>query len=272
MATVADTVGALVAAFAPRAVKTADLEVAAAQLEIDPGQVRVALSRLRNQGKIEAERRGVYRLSQAVQFRQTALGTWRERLDRLAPWDGSYFVALTSWLPKSNRKAARARTRALKRLGFREHHPGVALRPANLSLELDDMADLMVRLGFDEAGDILTASQVTFDPRGHWHESIDYRGRAETLARGLRELHEDDSVHGAVTAFRTANHFIREAVRDPLLPDAWVDAEARKAFWEALIAYDAYGRSLWKTNVWDRVPVEVESGSAGAEVKTAPSA
>lgn len=269
MATVAATVGAMVAAFAPRPVKTAELELAAAQLGIDANQVRVALSRLRSQGKIASESRGVYRLSESVQLEQTALGPWRERLDRVADaWDGDHFVALTSWLPKSDRKAARNRRRALTRLGFREHHPGVAIRPANLHLSLEDMTELLQRLGFDAGGDVLRAAELSFDPRGHWGESVDYRSRARELEDGLEALRKDGSVDAAVTAFQVANERIRDCVRDPLLPHEWVDAAGRARFWQALIEYDAFGRTLWKRNVWDRLSVS-PSGSSGAQKESA---
>lgn len=248
--TVVETVGALVAAFAPRAVRTSAIELAAAQLGIDANQVRVALSRLRARGKIVAEERGLYRLSEAVQLRQTALGSWRERLDRVVPWTGAYYVALTSWLPKSDRRAARSRARALERLGFVEHHPGVAVRPANLDLTLEDMASLMRRLGFDDDGDLLVARDLSFDPRPAWTEQPDYRSRLVELEAGLAEMTADPSADAAVRAFRLANRYIWDAIHDPLLPDAWVDADGRAAFWRALIEYDRVGRTLWKTHVW----------------------
>jgi len=30
-----------------------------------------------------------------------------------------------------------------------------------------------------------------------------------------------------------------------------VDATARRDFWRTLIDYDAFGRTLWKTHVWN---------------------
>ncbi|MEM1025231.1 MAG: hypothetical protein AAGD10_02415 [Myxococcota bacterium] len=254
MASVAETVGAMVAAFAPRAVKTAELELAAAQLGIDASQVRVALSRLRRQGKVEPENRGLYRLSSKVQLQQTALGRWWERLDGLeTKWTKRFYVALTSWVPKSDRKAARSRGRALTRLGFREHRPGMSLRPANLRLGLEQMKDLLQKLGFDQQGDLLVASGLSFDARPYWSEPVDYRARATALRGGLAALKRDGTVEAAMTSFTVANEMIREAVRDPLLPHEWVDSNARADFWRALVDYDAYGRTLWKKNVWDRV-------------------
>jgi len=248
--TVVETVGALVAAFAPRAVRTSALELAAAQLDIDPNQVRVALSRLRARGKIVAEGRGLYRLSEAVQFRQTALGSWRERLNRIVTWQGAYFVALTSWLPKSDRRAFRNRARALDRLGFKEHHPGVAVRPANLDLSLEEMTSLMRRLGFDHSGDVLVAQELSFDPRPAWAEQPDYGARVVELEAGFVHMKTNPSADAAVNAFRLANRYISDAIRDPLLPEEWVDADQRAAFWTALVEYDRLGRTLWKTHVW----------------------
>jgi phenylacetic acid degradation operon negative regulatory protein len=261
----------MVAAFAPGAVKTAELELAAAQLAIDASQVRVALSRLRRQGKVEPESRGLYRLSSRVQLQQTAFGRWWERLDKIeAKWSGRFYVALTSWLPKSDRRAARSRNRALTRLGFREFRPGFALRPANLSIRRDDMEDLLQRLGFDEDGELLVASSLRFDPKHHWSDLPDYAGRARALREGLTALKKDGTVEAAMTAFTVANDMIREAVRDPLLPHEWVDSKARASFWRALVDYDAYGRTLWKKNVWDRSAAH-SRGSKRAEKKTAKS-
>jgi len=259
----------MVAAFAPRPVKTAELELAAAQLGIDASQVRVALSRLRRQGKVEPESRGLHRLSRQVQLQQTALGRWWERLEKIeANWKGHFFVALTSWLPKSDRKAARSRSRALTRLGFREHQPGVALRPANLRIRLDAMKDLLRRLGFDEDGDLMIAAELSFDPALLWREQPDYAERARSLRTELKKLKKDGTVQAAMTSFTVANDMIREAVRDPLLPHEWVDSQARADFWRALVDYDAYGRTLWKKNVWDRVTAQ-SNGSNKAKKRTA---
>jgi phenylacetic acid degradation operon negative regulatory protein len=258
MPSAVDTVGAMVAAFDPRPVRTAALEVAAAQVGIDANHVRVALSRLRAQGKVVSEQRGLYRLSERVKTQQTALGSWRNRLQRLRAWDGAYLMALTSWLPKSDRKAARRRGRALTRLGFQEHRPGIALRPANLDLSLQEAKSLLQRLGFDEEGELVLAAELDFEPRAYWKSLMKYGDHARTLRDGQLELQRRPSPEAAVVAFRVANDLIREAIRDPLLPDAWVDAEGRRDFWSALVEYDRYGRTLWRSQIWDPIEEEVQ--------------
>lgn len=264
VASTTQSVAALVAAFYPHPVRTADLEVAAAQLDIDASHVRVALSRLRAKGTIEVAARGLYRLAPEVALRRTALGPWPARLERLRPWDGAFWVALSGWLPKSDRKARRRREQALERLGFKEVHYGFALRPANLRLAKEELGALLIRLGFDERAELMEGRALSFDPRPLWTVP-DYAGRAQALDRSRAELSSVEGAHAAVASFQFANEHVLCAVRDPLLPDGWVDSGARRAFWRALAEYDAFGRELWKTRVWEAAGISIDDVVASAD-------
>lgn len=231
--------------------------MAAAQLDIDANHVRVALSRLRTKGTIEQEGRGLYRLSSEAALRQTALGPWASRLERLREWSGDYVVALSAWLPKSDRKARRRRERALERLGFREVEYGFALRPHNLAFDRGELQSILLRLGFAPSGQLMLARDLSFDPRPLW-KPAPYADRARELAEQTEQLGATDCAHAAVDAFLTGDRHTRFAVRDPLLPDAWVDADARRAWWRNLIDYDAFGRELWRTRVWDAAGIRVD--------------
>lgn len=257
MASTTESVAALVAAFFPGAVRTSALELAAGQLDIDAGHVRVALTRLRQKGTIEVEARGLYRLSPAVALRQTALGPWTERLQMLRPWGGSFVLALTGSLPKSDRPARRRREHALARLGFREKEYGFWLRPHCLRLEKEEVHERLVQLGFPDEGHVMVGRELSFDPRSLWPVER-YQRMADTLDRQKDQLALSPGAGAAVEGFRTANEHIRRAIQDPLLPDVWVGADGRRAYWRALVEYDAFARELWRTRVWEAAGIPIE--------------
>lgn len=250
------------AAFFPHAVRSSDLELAASQLKIDASHVRVALSRLRSKGTVELESRGSYRLSSQVAFRQTALGPWTDRLERLRAWDGDYLIALSGWLPKSDRKARRNQEKALSTLGFSEVQYGFAIRPNNLNLSTAEVFDILLRLGFNEKSEVFLGSDLSFKTQSLW-EPPNYMDYTKSLEDSYHTLAQKGGVDAAVESFKVANKYVRKAVMDPLLPDQWIDKNARFRFWKKLMFYDTFGRNLWKTQVWEAAGISIGDSLKG---------
>ena len=204
---------------------------AAAVFDIGESSVRVALVRLREQGRVVSRRRGVYALGDASRPLHQRVVSWRESQRLTRAWNGTWLAA--SYAEVTGRTDLRHAQRALRLWGFRELHARLALRPHNLSMPLDEMRTRLRELGFG-AGFISVMSDLDADvdarARRLWDDSgLDDAYDAmsavlETSRRRLASVPLDEAVHESFIVGRSA---IRLLVLDPLLPQPW---SRRRAF------------------------------------------
>ncbi len=224
----------------------------AALFRIADNALRVALARLRAEGRVECPARGRYRLGAAAAAVQREVSSWRELERELLPWQGGWCAVHTGGLPRGDRARGHARRRALGLLGFRTLDPGLELRPDNLRGGSAALRERLLALGLDAEAAVLTVASL--DP------SSDSRARAlwdaEKLVRGyrascrrlrgssarLRTLGRDQA---RVESFLLGGEAIRQLVLDPRLPEPLVPARERRALLEAMRSYDRLGRECW---------------------------
>lgn len=208
--------------------------------------MRVTLSRLTAKGTIESPRRGVYRLSHRTDALNEFVERWRLGEDRVRPWQAGAWVfahaptadAHTGWV--------------LDALGFRAPREGLYVRPDNLALTLSELRALGTGLGLPE--DVLLA---TGTPEGEatpqawvalWQPEaldaayVDALQRLEASSARLRILPADEA---RLECFTLGGEMIHRLAKDPLLPQSWVDARARRDLVRALLDYDKLGKSIW---------------------------
>src|SRR5690606_32793605 len=128
---------------------------AAKVLGVSPNAMRVALSRLRTAGDIEAVRRGHYVLADRQLGAVAHVRNFRTGFAARVPWTGAYVAALTSDLSRRNAAAVRRRERALELVGMRRFRHGVYLRPDNLEGGRARLAVHLEQLGLDGDADIV---------------------------------------------------------------------------------------------------------------------
>src|SRR5699024_3823412 len=110
------------------------------------GAIRVAISRLANEGLIESPNRGEWRLvSTAPWMREQARWQRLESLTR--PWNGHWWLVICNQVPRSRRSTRRTHEHALVHRGFREADRDIFLRPANLKLSFQGLWDDLTQLG-----------------------------------------------------------------------------------------------------------------------------
>ncbi|MFT5696902.1 MAG: phenylacetic acid degradation operon negative regulatory protein [Myxococcota bacterium] len=236
---------------------------AAALFGVGENSMRVTLARLRSRGLIESDQRGFYRLSRAALAVNREVRAWPSIDSEVVPWDGSFVAVDTSHLPKRDRKASRTRNRALRLLGFESLSPALKIRPNNLRGGPERCRERLAGLGFSPAPLVVTITELDLETNcsalGLWNvEALHarYETTRVTLEGSLSRLPTLSREAAMVESFRIGGEAVRQIVLDPLLPEEIVNAEARRAMFDAMRTYDRAGRDYWKQ--WTGTTVEPE--------------
>lgn len=226
---------------------------ACALFGLSANNTRVALARLQSAQLIETVARGAYRLGQAGRALGEEVSAWRQAEERLREWDGSWVVALTASLGRSDRKALRARERALGLVGMRELDDGLFVRPDNLVGGVAQTRERLLSLGLEGSTAVFQAQQ--FD------QERDARARQLWSADELKQTYQDGQrvleasmerftsmaiEDAAREAYLLGDQAMRQIVFDPMLPEPLVSAEHRRSFREVVKRYDDIGHQIWR--------------------------
>lgn len=220
---------------------------------ISENNIRVALVRLQAQGLAEAAGRGSYRLGPAGVTLGREISAWRHIERRMTPWlEGRYIGVHTGAMGRSDRAALQRRDRALQMMGFRELSKGLNIRPNNLEGGVEACRQRLWALGLDRPAWVFAMDEVAEDMSTEvanlWQTgtlSQDYQQSHQSLQSWLQHQHELDPAQAAREAYLLDRRAIRQVVWDPLLPEQFVNAPARAAFFATVRAFDAAGRSIW---------------------------
>ena len=148
------------------------------------------------------------------------------------------------------------------------------MRPDNLAGGLDAARRRLARLGLEREAAVFRASG--FDAgrerraRALWDGKAlarGYRGTAARLERWLAQAHRLDLEAAAREAFLLGDEAIRQIVFDPLLPAPLVDEQARAAFVDTVVRFDAAGQAIWKEFL-DDTPLTRRRSSTRAAART----
>ena len=230
-----------------------DAVASCALFGVRENSTRVALVRLAGAGLIEAAGRGAYRLGPNAAELAADVASWRSVEKRVRAWKGGWIAVHVGGLGRSNRVALRRRERALRMVGLGELERGLHLRPNNLVGGVAAVRDRLFHLGLEDDAAVFVAKD--FDPgcekraRALWDGSAltrRYRAKSRRLGDWLERSGELEPQVAARESFLLGNDAIRDLVFDPLLPAPLVDVEARRAFVDAVVRFDAAGHSIWK--------------------------
>ena len=226
---------------------------ACALFGIRENSVRVALVRLAAAGLVEAAGRGSYRLGPQAAPLADDVSRWRTLEQRACEWDGRWLVVSTGALGRSDRPALRARERALTMAGFRELEPTLYLRPDNLVGHAPVVRERLYKLGLDSSAPVFSAHDLDKGreqaARHLWDGpalTASYQATRQKLQRWMAHADQLDTDVAARECYLLGNEAIRQLVFDPLLPEPLVDVAERRAFNEAVQAYDRAGHVIWQ--------------------------
>jgi len=214
--------------------------------------MRVALTRLLSRGLVIRDERGRYRLGPKATALNERVVSWRRLEERMRRWEGGWIGVHLGGLTRGRGLAFASAERPLRLLGFARMAKGLALRPDNLRGGVAAVRQELMVLGLDTAA--LVFAMGEFDggseerARGLWDVAALRRGYARSrreLAASEARLARRSEGDAMIESFRLGGRVIRELVHDPLLPEALVPADERRAVVTALRRYDRTGRRAW---------------------------
>lgn len=221
---------------------------------IEESAVRVAANRLVSEGVLSAEERGWYGISEKGEPLYEASRAWQRQDERLSDWDGGWFCVHVSHLGRSDRKALRARNRALMLGGFAELEDGLWVRPSNLSVTTDALADELIRLGLGEGAIVLRAADLIHQRSDAIGDLWDRRGLEASYRSALKAMADSEAglaskpqEAAAREVLEIGSSVVSVLTHDPLLPDRFVDTALRRSVYDTMLQYDALGKSIWET-------------------------
>ncbi|NNM52735.1 MAG: PaaX family transcriptional regulator [Pseudomonadales bacterium] len=230
-----------------------DLLLAGRVFAMTDNSIRVTVTRLVTQGHLSTAGRGLYVMGPSAEHLAQELRNWRQAESRLRAWDGHYLLVYTGDMSRSDRSALRRQERALAMLGFREVRRGLSLRPDNLDASLADVRERLQALGLPLGAmvarlDGLESSEEAV-LRDLWPlQQLDenYRQLNQKLQNWLNQAASLTTEQAARESFVWGREAIHQVLFDPLLPDSWIDAQARRMFFQGVIAFDEFGQNIWR--------------------------
>lgn len=230
---------------------------ACALFGVTENNVRVTLARLSADGSIEQKERGTYQFGVATRDTAQELNAWHRADQRLREWSGGYICVHTAGLGRSDRRALAQRERAFEMLGLRELTRGLFVRPDNLAGGATALRERLYRL--DVEREAMVFSGQDFDPPSTnritnlWDRNglnRRYREQQQALAAWLDRYSALSPDVAARESYLMGAQAIRELIFDPWLPEAWIDAQARRQFVATVKRFDATGQAIWAD--WQR--------------------
>lgn len=226
---------------------------AGALFGISANNIRVTLARLTAEKLLESAGRGRYRLGPAAKPLAAEVSAWRTADLRLRPWKGAYLAAHCGGLGRTDRKSLRRRERALQMMGFRELDRDLHVRPDNIEQNANAVRSRLHKLGLEQNAGVFVISD--FDPpreariRTLWDTAAlnsGYRKVRRELETWLARSGDLDPATAARESFLLGGEAIRRIVYDPLLPEPFIDALSRAAFFRTVLDYDRAGHAIWR--------------------------
>ena len=215
--------------------------------------IRVAVTRLSSEGVIVAVERGVYQLSEQSHEWANVMLNRRTGLRETKLWNQQYLAVLTGTLGRVDRTALKRRERALKHYGFRELEQGVFIRPDNLAASFEDILKNLKTAGLEPEAkmcqisyfDQVTAGMIkklwateTLNKNYEKYSHIIQHWLSRVPALGLEDAARESLLLGRQT--------ISLLMNDPLLPEPFINIEARNRFAADVQQLDQVGQQLWQ--------------------------
>ena len=214
--------------------------------------VRVALTRLARQDKVVNTARGVYALNSEGSSLFRDVENWLRKEQQAVAWSGRWIGVADGAVPRRHKVAWRRHERALALRGFRVLGAGVHLRPDNLHGGVDGVREDLRGLGLAPQALVMGVTDLTPNDekraRGLWDRhalETQYRRMLACLEGSAAGLDRQTPEAAARESLLLGRAAIRCIIRDPLLPDALMDAALRQRLIARMREYQIQAKALW---------------------------
>jgi phenylacetic acid degradation operon negative regulatory protein len=214
--------------------------------------MRVALTRLAQQGKILKRDKATYSLNSQRNRLQLEIENWRARADWIAPWRGKWIVVHDAAADRSDKTSLRRHERALLLRGLRKWKQGLFVRPDNLVGGAPALRRDLQDLGLAQGAELFAAQdfseQQNSDLLELWNISGLQREYKKLLARaktGRQRLLELRPENAARESLLVGRDLIGHILRDPLLPFEILAEAQFPALVREVEEYQIHSREIW---------------------------
>jgi phenylacetic acid degradation operon negative regulatory protein len=225
----------------------------AAALGFTEQSVRMALTRVVEEGLAVSVERGVYKLAPSGDVMRREVRKWRNIADSTKPWTGGWFAIYDVPIRRSDRAALRRHEQALRLRGFRELTTGLSIRPANLRDSTAELRDQLRALGLHPDAIVATINDLDETTRVRAMELWDTKTLLESYEQLMRAMHAStrrvESLPLAAAAGETlvlGRDVLRHINLDPLLPAELMPERPLRELVRTMTTYDAMARQIWR--------------------------
>ena len=215
--------------------------------------VRVTLTRLVAEGKIQRVRRGVYAPPSDPSVLSRRVAAWRRHGHDTVEWNGDWVAVHDGDVHRSDKVGWRTHQRALSLSGFRTFGQGLELRPNNRPGGAAEAAEVLRGLGLSERAIVFQAAAFDAATQRRAAQLWDVAGMTRGLetrraelrqsAAGMSALERDEAVRQTLLLGRDTITLI---LRDPALPEQLMPSAPRTRLIAEMSRYQALAYPLWK--------------------------
>ena len=220
--------------------------------DIEPATIRVAVTRLMQSRHLESPERGVYAPGPKAKALTRRVQQWKDAEALTVDWDGSWLIALTRHLGRTDRKQVRARERALALSGYQQTAEGFWVRPGNLARDIGGHRSDLISIGADGDIHLHRAIETAPDNRLEWPAlwsaerlKASYKAAIGAMQDSLARLPDMSKADGARETLLIGQAVIRAINFDPLLPPELGDETAFRRMVDTMKLYNETGIACW---------------------------
>ncbi|MDF2417908.1 PaaX family transcriptional regulator [Acinetobacter beijerinckii] len=236
-----------------REISIKQIIIAAKLFDISENSIRVAVTRLSNEGVIEAIERGIYQFTaQSHEWADVMLNR-KNGIKHTKPWNHQYLAVLTGVLGRVDRTALNRRERALKHFGFKELEQGIYIRPDNLAIPFKALFLELQTSGLEKTAKIcqindFDESTLLNIPKLWPTQTLNenYKKYNGMIQKWLDTVDQLTLEIAAKESLLLGRQTISLLMNDPLLPQDFVDVELRQEFASSVQRLDQTGLLLWQ--------------------------
>ncbi|MEV6138114.1 hypothetical protein AB0L63_19020 [Nocardia sp. NPDC051990] len=228
------------------------LTLAGEIMGLTAANMRVSAARMCTEGRITRTTRGTYTLLAEALPAYTEVSSWRTRIERMVPWDGTWTAVEHSRVKRSDRAALRAHNNALSLAGMADWTPAVALRPNNLDHGTNGLRTTLSRLGAAPECHVYRIDELSTEDVDAIRRLWDTISRTRHLQEASRALADaarasDDRTvaENARTSLLVGSAVISTIVRDPLLPQELAPLTPLVELIEQMKEFQDHALTLW---------------------------
>lgn len=219
---------------------------------IRDSSVRVAITRLLSQGKLNSVRRGVYELGIPKHSVVSDVLQWRKREQRVKSWNKGWLMLLDHQVPSAERTKMKIHKRTLHMRGFTELYKGVQIRPDNLKGSLDDLRSELDALGLAPQSHLMSVRELAPADQQQALQLWDGKALAaqtqaliDAIKLSMAQQKSQSLEEAAADSLLLGRHTIRFILHDPQLPDELGDSALRRQLIKTMTQYQKVSTRLW---------------------------